>query len=197
MPFTPIYGWPYQSLFDPPDGAELGEDLALAIEATLNGLITGSIGGPIAALDTRIDTLEADTAHYGCRLYKTAQSIPTGAATTISWTSPEPEDTNNFWTSAAPTIITIPSNGTYGWQYNGSFATPASGRTFMSMNITSSLPNMLTWCRGVYGTSEQFLSIGGTMDLAAGDTLYCDFFHSNGVPVNYDAWFQIHRVNVR
>ncbi len=35
MPNTPIFGWPYQALTDAPDGAALGEDLALAIEATL------------------------------------------------------------------------------------------------------------------------------------------------------------------
>lgn len=38
MPTTPTYGWPYQSLTDPPDGPNLGEDLALAIEATVSAL---------------------------------------------------------------------------------------------------------------------------------------------------------------
>lgn len=32
---TPIYGLPYDSLTDPPDGADMGEDLALEIEAEL------------------------------------------------------------------------------------------------------------------------------------------------------------------
>lgn len=32
---TPVYGWPFQALTDSPDGAALGEDLALAIEDTL------------------------------------------------------------------------------------------------------------------------------------------------------------------
>lgn len=44
---TPHYGWPYQTLTDPPDGAGLGEDLALAIEATVQGLDT--------QLNTQID----------------------------------------------------------------------------------------------------------------------------------------------
>lgn len=35
MPVTPIYSLPYQALADPPDGAGLGEDLALAVEAEL------------------------------------------------------------------------------------------------------------------------------------------------------------------
>lgn len=35
---TPEYGWPYQEASDPPDGASLGEDLALAIEATVESI---------------------------------------------------------------------------------------------------------------------------------------------------------------
>jgi hypothetical protein len=35
---TPTYGWPYQTLTDPPHGPDLGEDLALAIEATLTAI---------------------------------------------------------------------------------------------------------------------------------------------------------------
>jgi hypothetical protein len=43
---TPTYGWPYQTLSDRPDGPNLGEDLALAIEAT------------VVALAARVSTLE-------------------------------------------------------------------------------------------------------------------------------------------
>lgn len=50
MPNTPVYGWPYQALSDPPDGAALGEDLSLAIEATMN------------AVDVRLGVAEADIA---------------------------------------------------------------------------------------------------------------------------------------
>lgn len=35
MGTTPVYSLPFQSLTDPPDGASLGEDLALALEAQL------------------------------------------------------------------------------------------------------------------------------------------------------------------
>lgn len=35
MPNTPTYSWPYQALGDAPNGAALGHDLALAIEATM------------------------------------------------------------------------------------------------------------------------------------------------------------------
>ena len=47
---TPTYGWPYQELGDPPDGADLGQDLALAIEATVD------------SIDDRLDTAEATLA---------------------------------------------------------------------------------------------------------------------------------------
>lgn len=53
---TPVYGWPYELLSQPPDGASLGEDLSLAIEddvaridALLAAVITESAGtAPIA-----------------------------------------------------------------------------------------------------------------------------------------------------
>lgn len=57
-PVTPIYGWPYHALTDPPDGADLGEDLALAIEATVSGLDVRADAG-----DARLTALEADTAN--------------------------------------------------------------------------------------------------------------------------------------
>jgi hypothetical protein len=45
---TAIYGWPYQEATDPPDGASLGQDLAEAIEATVD------------SIDDRVDTAETD-----------------------------------------------------------------------------------------------------------------------------------------
>lgn len=33
---TPVYGWPYHELTDPPDGAALGKNLAEAIEASVS-----------------------------------------------------------------------------------------------------------------------------------------------------------------
>jgi len=35
---TPVYGWPYQTRTDAPDGPLLGANLALAVEATLRGV---------------------------------------------------------------------------------------------------------------------------------------------------------------
>jgi hypothetical protein len=42
MPNTPVYAWPFQALNDSPDGAALGQNLALAIEATMQ-TVQGSI----------------------------------------------------------------------------------------------------------------------------------------------------------
>jgi len=43
---TPTYGWPYQGLFDPPDGPNLGANLAVAVEGTVSG-----VDGRVAALE--------------------------------------------------------------------------------------------------------------------------------------------------
>ncbi len=48
MATTPTFGWPYQGLSDPPNGALLGQNLALAIEST------------VAAVDTVADAAAAD-----------------------------------------------------------------------------------------------------------------------------------------
>lgn len=47
MPDTPVYGWPYQGRFEAPHGPNLGEKLALDIEATL------------ATIDARLAAVEA------------------------------------------------------------------------------------------------------------------------------------------
>jgi len=46
---TPTYAWPYQVAGDAPDGAGLGQNLALAIEATLSGLAVPSLPRGIMA----------------------------------------------------------------------------------------------------------------------------------------------------
>lgn len=55
MPFTPLYGWPFQAIGDSPDGAALGQNLALAIESTVSGLPTPAA---FAAALARITALE-------------------------------------------------------------------------------------------------------------------------------------------
>jgi hypothetical protein len=62
---TPVYGWEYQTLADAPNGAVLGEDLALDVEATVSALastvsaLSSTVSAADTALDTRLDTIEA------------------------------------------------------------------------------------------------------------------------------------------
>lgn len=49
---TPIYGWPYQGLTDPPNGATLGQGLALAAEATVSAIRTD-----VTALQSSVTTI--------------------------------------------------------------------------------------------------------------------------------------------
>lgn len=70
MAITPVYGWPYQALADPPDGPELGEDLALAAETTVSGIdavLAATISTHTvdnAALDARLDIIEGAWTDY-------------------------------------------------------------------------------------------------------------------------------------
>lgn len=56
--FTPTYGWPFQALTDPPDGPNLGEDLALAIEATMKTVDSRSVtaAGNVAVIQSQLAT---------------------------------------------------------------------------------------------------------------------------------------------
>jgi hypothetical protein len=54
---TPTYGWEYQTLADAPNGALLGEDLALDIEATVSGIDT-TVTALGTSTDTRLAALE-------------------------------------------------------------------------------------------------------------------------------------------
>jgi hypothetical protein len=47
LPNTPVFAWPYHGLSDPPNGASLGQALALAAEST------------VSAIDARVLALEA------------------------------------------------------------------------------------------------------------------------------------------
>lgn len=53
MPLTPLYEIPYQTLSDPPNGAQLGQDIAEAVERELT-----SVWGDISTTESRVTTLE-------------------------------------------------------------------------------------------------------------------------------------------
>lgn len=58
---TPVYAWPFQALSDPPDGAALGQNLALAIEGTVQNLPSPAAFSAalarIAALETALNSV--------------------------------------------------------------------------------------------------------------------------------------------
>lgn len=88
MPVTPIYSLPYQALSDPPDGAGLGEDLALAVEAELARIdvdtadyldvariAAGSVSiNPVANLATEANVFWGKTLPGTIYLFATAES---------------------------------------------------------------------------------------------------------------------------
>jgi len=59
---TPVYGWLYQSLPDPPDGPNLGEDLALGIETTVQ-----SLQSRIQQLEAYVAALQLNPVFYRAR----------------------------------------------------------------------------------------------------------------------------------
>jgi len=89
---TPTYGWPYQSLSDPPDGPNLGEDLALAIEATVAAL-AATVAAAAAATIARVP-VQATVA--------TSQTTVSGAYTDLATVGPAVTITTG--TSALVTI---------------------------------------------------------------------------------------------
>jgi len=82
---TAIYGWPYQEPTDPPDGADLGKDLAEAIEATVDSIDdrVDTAEATLVSLDTRLDTAEADLVTRPRGVIKRGRrTTATGAITT-------------------------------------------------------------------------------------------------------------------
>lgn len=94
MPNTPVYGWPYQGLSDPPNGAVLGEGLALGIEATLQT--------QISTLQALIDFVRNKPA---AELRQTvAQSISDSTWTSLTFTT-EDLDTDPAGTGGHSTSV--------------------------------------------------------------------------------------------
>jgi len=70
---TPVYGFPFQSLTDPPDGPNLGEDLALAVESVL------------VSLTTRLQQAEASVAALQSAAPYRARQIVTAPLGTVTF----------------------------------------------------------------------------------------------------------------
>lgn len=74
---TTNYGWPYQQAADPPDGASLGEDLAVAADADL-----AALDADVVAIDARLDLVEGRTLSRGNR---TTTKATAGASAEIGY----------------------------------------------------------------------------------------------------------------
>lgn len=70
MATTPLFFWPYQALTDPPNGASLGSDLALAIESTM-----ATIPASVANHQSRLDAIDSTWSTY-IPAWTTAGSAP-------------------------------------------------------------------------------------------------------------------------
>lgn len=147
---TPVYGWPFQQLPDPPDGASLGEDLALAIEATVASLI--------GTLTPRVDALEDRTYRDSILVSSSVASITFSAIPTdigclrILWTA---RDTNTGFVAEGINMrVNGDTGGNYASQYvQGSNSSASSAAT--SVTATSASVGLLSMAdntAGVYGT---------------------------------------------
>jgi hypothetical protein len=73
---TPVYGWPYQTAADAPNGPTLGQNLALAIESTVQANDASRVSGD-AALALLAPTYRARQTLGGTTAKVTFSSIPT------------------------------------------------------------------------------------------------------------------------
>lgn len=101
MPVTPIYSLPYQALSDPPDGAGLGEDLALAVEdelaridgATVLYLPVGNIAAGSVSITPVANTPTSGAVTFGktlpgtVRMWCTAETLAPGTVLETSVTA--------------------------------------------------------------------------------------------------------------
>jgi hypothetical protein len=159
---TPVYGWPYQTRFDAPDGPILGANLALAVEASLRGVdLRLAAVEPVAPLLTRM----------GCTLRRVAnQTLADITTTAVNWDT-EDVDTNGM--IAAPgTTLTIPTGGGGIWAVSFLVvqAAAATGRSFGQ--ITTSIPpwNIGGALRFAYAAGEAFVAGSAVFPAAAGNT---------------------------
>lgn len=135
----------------------------------------------------------------GVRLRRVAnQSVNNTTSTDISWDT-EDEDTDGFW--SAGTTVTIPPSkgGIYAIAYfvNGAITDAGGTRHFLSIMPVSALVSLSTiGFRQPMHQAEDSGLVDAVAELAAGDTITFNVFHSTGVAVNFTAWMSCHRIAV-
>jgi hypothetical protein len=120
---TPLYGFPYETLNDAPDGPNLGEDLATAVETKIASLDAADV-----ALDARLDLLEASKP-YAHLLRTTTQSIANDVTTeVILWNGEVSDSASAHDTVTNSDRYTIPKDGTYESSGGVGFTSNSTGR---------------------------------------------------------------------
>lgn len=98
---TPVFGWPYQVLADPPHGPNLGGNLALAIEGDVADILTavGDLETLTASLDLDRALLRggatAATRHEGSWKQANVQAFTTGTTSKIKFDGAADRTTND------------------------------------------------------------------------------------------------------
>lgn len=127
------------------------------------------------------------------------QSITSGAATAISWDT-EDEDTNGFITVPSTTPV-VPSGcaGIYVIMARQILsATPTSARTFLEINVTSSLSGITTDFRNgaVDGNESGRLVVTALIPLAVGDSFLVNTDQNSGGALNLTGLLTCYRLSV-
>lgn len=174
---TANYGWPYQDPTDPPDGASLGEDLAVAIDTD------------VAAIDARVTAAEADIVDLAVLIdQRTTDAAAISSTTLVSVLSVTLPKAGTYTYDALITLTNTTAVGRPGfalggtstptaWRWSsvlthyntatGSQATNTSGTTYPASTAGFPLVNSdLTTTTGHSG-----LHIKGTVTVSAAGTL--------------------------
>lgn len=117
MPVTPVFGFPFPALTDPPDGPDQIGDLALAVE---NGLIA-----QLVAVQTSIATL-ANPPRAQLRQI-VSQNVAINTWTPITFTAEDHDSHNGHDNATNPSRYTAQVNGLYEFAGSSWWAADSNG----------------------------------------------------------------------
>lgn len=176
MPTTPTYGWPYQSLTDPPDGPNLGEDLALAIEATIAAL-AATVTANAASIVTNTAAIATINGRAVFRARQTVvQSLANNTFAGITFTTEDIDTANGHDTAVNPDRYVFPRTSYYllagsvaidnnatnqrgcRWNING---TPMNGSATLLTSVTGNVIVVPASMQVVAGVATQYVKLEG------------------------------------
>ncbi|MEO3929956.1 hypothetical protein ABGB07_39815 [Micromonosporaceae bacterium B7E4] len=130
---TPVYGLPYQSTDDPPDGPALGEDLALAVESELQ-----RIDGDIADLSAA-----PGEAYQGANDTSALGTYVAGTTHGLAFVAPASgrvEITFSGWVGSSAVIVSTTTPRTLMSDHVRTGGTIGSGADVMAANDDRAIP---------------------------------------------------------